>query len=93
MGSTTRRRKAEVSIAAVSANFWTMHREWMAHVGPRQLVLGQEHRLEASRCEEEAEKLEREGWRCGFTPANRNAVRSKSQFSMATSAGTFVAVP
>ena len=31
--------------------------------------------------------------RAGFTPAKRNAVRFKSESSMATSAGTFVAVP
>ena len=34
-------------------------------MGPRHLVL-QEHQLEAGRCEEEAGKLERQGWRCVF---------------------------
>ena len=92
-GSATRRRKAEVSIATVNANFWTMHRECMVHVGPLHLVLGQEHRLEASRCDGETAQLEREGWWCGFTAAKRNAVRAKSESSMATPAGTFVAVP
>ena len=48
----------------INGNFWTTHAEWMAQVGPRHLVLGQEHRLEAGRCDEEAAKLERQGWRC-----------------------------
>ena len=52
-----------------------------------------EHRLEAGRCDEEAAKLERQGWRCGFTPAKRNALKAKTDSSMATSAGTFVAAP
>ena len=77
----------------VNANFWTTHREWMAREGPQHLVLGQEHRLEAARCDDESGKLEREGWRCGFTSAKRNAVRVKSESAMATSAGTFVAAP
>ena len=69
------------------------HTEWMAQVGPRHLVLGQEHRLEAGRCDEEAAKLERQGWHCGFTPAKRNALKAKTDSSLATSAGTFVAAP
>ena len=77
----------------VNANFWTTHREWMAREGPQHLVLGQEHRLEAARCDDESGKLEREGWRCGFTSAKRNAVRVKSESALATSAGTFVAAP
>ena len=35
----------------------------------------------------------RQGWRCGFTPANRNALKAKTDSSLATSAGTFVAAP
>ena len=62
-------------------------------MGPRHLVLGQDHRLEAGRCDEEAAKLERQGWRCGFTPAKRNALKAKTDSSLATSAGTFVAAP
>ena len=92
-GSAACRRKAEISIVTVDANFWTTHREWMAREGPQHLVLGQEHRLEAARCNDESGKLEREGWRCGFTAAKRNAVRMKSESAMATSAGTFVAAP
>ena len=86
MGSTGRRLAAEISI-----DFWTTHAEWMAQEEPRHLVLGQEHRLEAGRCEEEVGKLERQGWRCGFSPAKRNALKAKSDSSLATSAGTFVA--
>ena len=67
-GGAANGRRAEISIVTVNANFWTTRREWTAHVGPRHLVLGQEHRLEAGRCDEEARKLEREGWRCGFAP-------------------------
>ena len=93
MGSAVCRRKAEISIVTVNANFWTTHREWMAREGPQHLVLGQEHRLEAARCDDESGKLEREGWRCGFTSAKRNAVRVKSESALATSAGTFVAAP
>ena len=77
----------------INGNFWTTHAEWMAQVGPRHLVLGQEHRLEAGRCDEEAGKLERQGWRCGFSPAKRNALKAKTGSSLATSAGTFVAAP
>ena len=62
-------------------------------MGPRHLVLGQEHRLEGGRCDEEAAKLERQGWRCGFTPAKLNALKAKTDSSLATSAGTFVAAP
>ena len=90
-GSTGRRRTAEISIVTINGNFWTTHAEWMAQVGPRHLVLGQEHRLEAGRCEEEAGNLERQGWRCGFSPAKRNALKAKTDSSLATSAGTFVA--
>ena len=72
MASAARRRKAVFSIVTVNANFWTTHREWMAREGPQHLVLGQEHRLEAARCDEESGKLERDGWRCGFTAAKRN---------------------
>ena len=61
-GSTDYRRAAEISIVTISGNFWTTHAEWMAQVGPRHLVLGQEHCLEAGRCEEDAGKLERHGW-------------------------------
>ena len=86
-------RAAEISIVTGNGKFWTTHREWMAHVGPRHLVLGQEHPLEASRCEEEAVKLERQGWLCGFSPAKRNALKTKSDSSLATSVGTFVAAP
>ena len=75
VGSAARRRKAEISIVTVNANFWSTHREWTAREGPQHLVLGQEHRLEAA------------------TAAKRNAVRVKSESSMATSVGTFVAVP
>ena len=92
-GSAVCRRKAEISIVTVNANFWTTHREWMAREGPQHLVLGQEHRLEAARCDDESGKLEREGWRCGFTSAKRSAVRVKSESALATSAGTFVAAP
>ena len=77
MGSAARRRKTgkiEISIVTVNANFWTTHRELMAREGPQHLVLGQEHRLEAARCDEESAKLDHEGWRCGCTPAKRNAV-------------------
>ena len=77
----------------INGNFWTTHAEWMAHVGPRHLVQGQEHGLEAGRCDEDAAKLERQGWRCGFTPAKRNALKAKTDSSVATSAGTFVAAP
>ena len=72
----------------INGNFWTT-----AQVGPRHLVLGQEHRLEAGRCEEEAGKLEPQGWRCGFSPAKRHALKAKTDSSLATSAGTFVAAP
>ena len=65
----------------------------MAREVPQHLVLGQEHRLEAARCDDESGKLERDCWRCGFTAAKRNAVRVKSESSLATSAGTFVAAP
>ena len=60
-------------------------------MGPRHLVLGQEQRLEAGRCEEEAGKLEREGWLCGFSLTKRDALKTKSEPSLATSAATFVA--
>ena len=53
-GSANRRRTSEISIVTINGNFWTTHAEWMAQVGPRHLVLGQEHRLEAGRCDEEA---------------------------------------
>ena len=53
----------------------------------------QEHRLEAGRCDEEVAKLERLGWRCGFTPAKRNTLKAKTDSSLATSAGTFIAAP
>ena len=92
-GSTGRRRAAQISIVTNSGNFWTTHAEWVAQVAPRHLVMGQEHRLEAGRCEEEAGKLERQGCRCGFSPAKRNALKTKSESSLATSAGTFVAAP
>ena len=62
----------------------------MAHEGPRHLVLGQKHRLEASRCQEEAGNLEHQGWLCGSSPVKRSA-STKSESSMATSASTFVA--
>ena len=92
--SINRRRVAEISIVTVNGNFWTTRREWMVHVGPRHLVLGQEHPLEAGRCEEEAGKLERQGWHCGFSPVKRNLfLKTKSESSLATSAGTFVAAP
>ena len=41
-GSISRRREAEISIVTVNGNLWTTHREWIAHVGPRHLVLAQE---------------------------------------------------
>ena len=91
--SSGRNRAAEISIVTINGNFWTAHAEWMAQVGPQRLVLGQEHRLEAGRCEEEAGKLERQGWRCGFSPAKRNALKTKTDSSLALSAGTFVAAP
>ena len=75
----------------MNGNFWTTHAEWMAQVGPRHLVLEQEHRLEAGSCDEEAAKLERKGWRFAFTPGKRNALKAKTDSSLATSAGTFVA--
>ena len=77
----------------INGSFWTTHAEWTAQVGPRHLALGQEHRLEAGRCDEEAAKLERQGWRCGFSPAKRNALKTKTVSSLATSARTFVAAP
>ena len=85
-------KKRPKQIVTINGNFWTTHAE-LAHVGPRHLVLGQEHRLEAGRCDEEAAKLERQDWRCGFTPAKRNALKAKTDSSLATSAGTFVAAP
>ena len=54
-GGMNPRRAAEISIVTGNGNFWTTHREWMAHVEPRHIVLGQEHPLEAGRCEEQAE--------------------------------------
>ena len=77
----------QISVVTTIVNFWT------THAGPRHLVLGQEHRLEAGRCEEEAGKLERQGWLCSFSPAKRNPLKTKSESSLATSAGTFVAAP
>ena len=41
-GGAGRRRGAEISIVTINGNFWTTHAEWMAHVGPRHLVLVQE---------------------------------------------------
>ena len=52
----------------------------------------QEHRLEGG-CGGEAGKLECRGWRCGFSPAKRNALKARTDSSLATSAGTFVAAP
>ena len=72
---------------------WTTQSEWMAYQGPRHLVLGQEHRLVAGRCEEETGKVERQGCLCGFSPAKGNALKTRSESSVATSAGTFVAAP
>ena len=40
-----------------------------------------------------AGKLERQRWRCGFSPAERNALKAKTDSTLATSAGTFVAAP
>ena len=77
-GSASRRRTAEISIVTINGNFWTTHTEWMAQVGPRH--------LEAGRCDEEAAKLERQGWRCGFSPAKRNAQKTKTESSLAASA-------
>ena len=64
-------------------------RKW----GRDTLVLEQKHRLEAGRCDAEAGKLEGQGWRCGFSPAKRSAPKTKTESSLATSAGTFVAAP
>ena len=50
-------------------------------------MLGQEHRLEAGRCDEESGKVERQGWLSGFSPAKRSAMKAKSEPPMATSAG------
>ena len=91
-GSTSRRRTTEISIVTINGNFWTTHTEWKAHVGPRHLVLGQEHRLEAGRCDEEAGKLGRQGWRCGFSPAKRSALKAKTHLWLRR-AGTLVAAP
>ena len=38
-------------------------------------------------------ELERQGWWCGFSPAKRNALKTKTESSLATSAGTFLAAP
>ena len=54
-------RVAEISVVTINGNFWTTHAEWMAQVGARHLVLGQEHWLEAGRCEGGAGKLNRQG--------------------------------
>ena len=54
---------------------------------PRHLVLVQEHRLEASRCDEEAAKLERQGWREAQRAEGGNG------FIPGYVGGTFVAAP
>ena len=63
------------------------HAEWMAQVGPRHLVLGQEHRLEAGRCDEDAAQARTAGWPCGITPAKRNALKAKTDSSLADVGG------
>ena len=62
----------------------------MAHEEPRHLVLRQEHRLEASRCEEEAGNFERQGWLCVFFTLEAQRFEDKVRV---LAAGTFVAAP
>ena len=61
----------------VNGIFWTTHREWMVMRRHDTWFLGLEYPLEAGRCEEEAGKVEREGWLCGFSPAKRTALKAK----------------
>ena len=74
-GNARRRRTSEISIVTINGNLWTTHAEWMAQMGPQHLVLGQGHRLDTGRCDEEAAKLhtgeaQRAEGENGFIPGN-----------------------
>ena len=77
----------------VNGNGPTKHREWVAHIGPRHLVLGQKHRLEAGRCEEGSRETGAPRLALLLLTRETQRLEGKIRVLDATSAGTFVAAP